>query len=53
VTTEKDVVRLLPFRPFAMPITWLPHTMEPEPREEFRQWLAGSIAAARDVVAAT
>jgi tetraacyldisaccharide 4'-kinase len=53
VTTEKDVVRLLPFRPFAMPITWLPLTMEPEPREEFRRWLAGSIAAARDVVATT
>jgi tetraacyldisaccharide 4'-kinase len=53
VTTEKDVVRLLPFRPFAMPITWLPLTMEPEPRGEFRQWLAGSIAAARDVVATT
>jgi tetraacyldisaccharide 4'-kinase len=53
VTTEKDVVRLLRFRPFAMPITWPPLTMEPEPREEFRRWLAGSIAAARDVVATT
>ena len=53
VTTEKDVVRLLPFRPFAMPITCVPLTMEPEPRDEFRRWLAGSIAAARDLVAAS
>ena len=52
VTTEKDVVRLLSFRPFPMPITWVPLTMEPEPREEFQRWLAGSIGAARDLVAA-
>jgi tetraacyldisaccharide 4'-kinase len=50
VTTEKDVVRLLPFRPFALPIRWVPLTMEPIPREGFRQWLAGSLAAARDII---
>lgn len=52
VTTEKDLVRLLPFRPFAIPITCVPLTMEPDPRGAFRRWLAGSLAAARDVVAA-
>lgn len=49
VTTEKDMVRLLRFRPFAMPMACVPLTMEAEPREAFRQWLAGSVAAARDV----
>lgn len=50
VTTEKDHVRLLRFRPFAMPIAGVPLTMEADPREAFRQWLAGSVAAARDVI---
>ncbi len=50
VTTEKDLVRLLRFRPFEMPVTCVPLTMEPDPREAFRQWLAGSVAAARDVI---
>jgi len=50
LTTEKDYVRLLPFRPFSLPVGWLPLTMEPEPREDFRQWLVSSIASARDIV---
>lgn len=50
LTTEKDYVRLLPFRPFPLPIGWVPLTMEPEPRADFRQWLVSSIAAARDIV---
>ena len=50
LTTEKDYVRLLPYRPFAIPVGWVPLTMEPEPREEFRQWLVSSIASARDIV---
>jgi len=50
LTTEKDYVRLLPFRPFAMPIECVPLTMEPDPLPEFRQWLAGSLRAARDIV---
>ena len=29
VTTEKDFVRLLPFRPFPLPVAYLPLTMEP------------------------
>jgi tetraacyldisaccharide 4'-kinase len=50
LTTEKDYVRLLPFRPFALPVGRVPLTMEPEPRAEFRQWLVSSIASARDIV---
>jgi tetraacyldisaccharide 4'-kinase len=50
LTTEKDYVRLLPFRPFPMRTGFLPLTMEPEPLPEFRRWLAGSLGAARDRV---
>jgi tetraacyldisaccharide 4'-kinase len=53
VTTEKDLVRLLPFRPFAMPIAPVPLTLEPDPRDEFRRWLAASLAAARDLAVAS
>ena len=50
LTTEKDHVRLLPHRPFRMPVGWVPLTMEPEPADAFRQWLVSSMAAARDIV---
>ena len=50
VTTEKDLVRLLRFRPFEMPLSSVPLTMEADPPEPFRQWLAESVAAARDVI---
>jgi tetraacyldisaccharide 4'-kinase len=50
LTTEKDFVRLLPFRPFSLPAGWVPLTMEPEPLGEFRRWLAGSLASARDTL---
>ena len=50
LTTEKDYVRLLPWRPFAMRIECAALTMEPDPLPEFRQWLAGSLRAARDIV---
>lgn len=50
VTTEKDYVRLLPHRPFPMPVGWLPLTMTPEPADEFRRWLAVAVGAARDTV---
>ena len=51
VTTEKDFVRLLPFRPFPVPVAYVPRTMEPEPAPEFRRWLAASLRAARDLTA--
>jgi tetraacyldisaccharide 4'-kinase len=49
LTTEKDYVRLLPFRPFALPVWWVPLTMEPDPLPDFRGWLSGALAAARDI----
>ena len=48
VTTEKDAVRLLPFRPLALPIVTVPLHLEPQPAGEFKSWLAGAIGAARD-----
>lgn len=50
VTTEKDYVRLLPHRPFRVPVGWVPLTMTPEPADEFRRWLAVAVGAARDTV---
>ena len=50
VTTEKDYVRLLPHRPFALPVGWLPLTMKPEPADAFRRWLATGLGAARDSI---
>ena len=50
LTTEKDYVRLLAWRPFAMRIDCAALTMEPDPLPEFRQWLTGSLRAARDIV---
>jgi len=50
VTTEKDYVRMLPWRPFPMPVACATLTMEPDPHSEFRHWLAGSLGAARDIV---
>lgn len=50
LTTEKDYVRLLAYRPFPLPAGWVPLTMEPEPLGEFRHWLAGALASARDII---
>ncbi|HEV3485412.1 MAG TPA: tetraacyldisaccharide 4'-kinase [Vicinamibacterales bacterium] len=50
VTTEKDFVRLLPLRPFPMPIRWTALTMEPDPLPDFRRWLADAVWSARDVI---
>ncbi len=52
VTTEKDLVRLLPFRPFPMPLAWLPLSVSIEPADEFRAWLAARVAGARVTAAA-
>lgn len=49
VTTEKDGVRLLRFRPLPVPIVTVPLRLEPQPPEEFRQWLADAIRSARDL----
>ena len=47
VTTEKDVVRLLPFRPMPLPVMWLPLSARIDPAPAFREWLAGRLAAER------
>lgn len=47
VTTEKDFVRLLPFRPFAMPVTYVPLTLEIDDAAGFDEWLRARLAAAR------
>jgi tetraacyldisaccharide 4'-kinase len=49
LTTEKDFVRLLPFRPFPISVGWVPLTMELDPLPAFRRWLSGSLDAARDI----
>ena len=48
VTTEKDAVRLLRFRPLAVPLIAAPLRLQPEPEHEFRDWLGAEIRAARD-----
>ena len=48
VTTEKDAVRLLPFRPHPISIVAVPLRLEPQPIDMFRDWLAEAIEAARD-----
>ncbi|MEX2663842.1 MAG: tetraacyldisaccharide 4'-kinase [Vicinamibacterales bacterium] len=47
LTTEKDYVRLLRHRPFAMPVGWLPLTLLPEPLPDLRPWLPAAIDVAR------
>ena len=47
LTTEKDLVRLLPFRPLPLPVLWLPLTVRLEPAPAFRAWLTGRLAAER------
>jgi tetraacyldisaccharide 4'-kinase len=49
VTTEKDLVRLLRYRPFPMPIVTVPLRLEPQPIEAFKEWLSGEIRSARDL----
>ncbi len=47
VTTEKDLVRLLPFRPFPLAVAWVPLTVRVEPADAFERWLVSAVAAAR------
>jgi tetraacyldisaccharide 4'-kinase len=47
LTTEKDLVRLLPFRPMPLPVMWLPLSVRIEPAPAFREWLAGRLSAER------
>jgi tetraacyldisaccharide 4'-kinase len=46
LTTEKDLVRLLPFRPFALPVAYVPLTLEIERRDTFDAWLEAVVKGA-------
>ena len=48
LTTEKDYVRLLRFRPFPLPAGFVPLTIGPEPLADFAAWLAAGLREARD-----
>lgn len=47
VTTEKDLVRLLPFRPFPLPIDAVPLTLEIDDQPSLVTWLLAAVEAAR------
>jgi len=47
VTTEKDAVRLLPFRPLPIGVLVAPLVVRIEPARAFREWLAGRLADER------
>jgi tetraacyldisaccharide 4'-kinase len=47
VTTEKDLVRLLPFRPFPLPFEAVPLTLEIEDRASLEAWLLSVVRQAR------
>jgi tetraacyldisaccharide-1-P 4'-kinase len=46
LTTEKDTMRLLAFRPWPLALAWLPVTSEVEPAAAFRDWLLARVGAA-------
>jgi tetraacyldisaccharide 4'-kinase len=47
VTTEKDLVRLLPYRPFPVPVASIPLVATIEPADRFDAWLMNALADAR------
>lgn len=47
VTTEKDLVRLLPFRPFPVRVAFVPLTVEVDPAGTFDDWLRTRLQDAR------
>lgn len=47
VTTEKDLMRLLPFRPLGLPLMWVPLSVRLEPEDGFRSWLSAKLADRR------
>jgi tetraacyldisaccharide 4'-kinase len=53
VTTEKDVMRLLGFRPLPLPLIWVPLDVRIEPALTFRRWLAERLTAERSADAGT
>jgi tetraacyldisaccharide 4'-kinase len=51
LTTEKDLARLLPHRPFPLRLAWLPLSVSVEPAGRFQEWLATQLARARNAAA--
>jgi len=47
MTTEKDVMRLLSFRPLPLPLIWVPLDVRIEPAPAFRRWLSERLADER------
>jgi tetraacyldisaccharide 4'-kinase len=47
VTTEKDLVRLLPFRPFPMAVAAIPLVLELDASDAFDAWLEAAVKGAR------
>jgi tetraacyldisaccharide 4'-kinase len=47
MTTEKDLMRLLPLRPWPLPVWWVPMSVRVEPAEVFGRWLAGRLSDER------
>jgi tetraacyldisaccharide 4'-kinase len=45
LTTEKDLVRMLPLRPLPMPVAWVPLRVSVEPARAFADWLANRCSA--------
>jgi tetraacyldisaccharide 4'-kinase len=48
LTTEKDVMRLLPLRPLPMPVAWVPLSVCVEPAEDFSLWLRWRVQQTRE-----
>jgi tetraacyldisaccharide 4'-kinase len=49
LTTEKDIMRLLPWRPLPFPTAWVPMKVEVAPAGAFAGWLLAALRRARDV----
>ena len=49
LTTEKDLVRLLPHQPIGVPLAWVPLNVAVEPAVDFRAWLTERLSSARAV----
>ncbi|MCX6552028.1 MAG: tetraacyldisaccharide 4'-kinase, partial [Acidobacteria bacterium] len=47
MTTEKDLMRLQPFRPLPLPVMWLPLRIRVEPADAFARWLCDRLADER------
>jgi tetraacyldisaccharide 4'-kinase len=47
LTTEKDLVRLLPFRPFALPVAYVPMTLEIDAPGVLDEWLVARVKGSR------